>query len=129
MSLISKKETILKNFNCQQSGNCCKCPGYVYVEESDISNMAEIKKESVSDFKKNYVQRQKSWQLIASPNFRPNCFLDDNNGCSVYEARPKACRTYPNWPEIWVSDEALLQEMKVCPALKKSVQSIENSDD
>jgi uncharacterized protein len=124
MSLIQKKSQILSHFKCQKSGNCCKCPGYVYVDDADISKMADIKGQSVESFTAAYVSRESGWKVVARPGFRPDCFLDEQNGCTVYEARPKACKTYPDWPEIWDSEESLLKELSICPGLKMAVKSI-----
>ena len=124
MNLVYKKESILKRFRCQKSGHCCKCPGYVYVEDETIVKMAQLKRKSVDRFRHQYVRKKEGWQVVAGPNFNTHCFLDHQNRCSVYSARPKACRTYPNWPEIWQSEDSLLRETLICPGLKKAVQSI-----
>lgn len=31
---------------------------------------------------------------------RPCPFFDETTGCTIYEARPTQCRTFPFWPEI-----------------------------
>ena len=125
-TLIHQKEKILNTFTCQQSGNCCRCPGYVYVTQHDITNMAHIKECTSSEFKTRYTQQKKGWSLIASPTFRTHCFLNKKNQCTVYNARPSACKTYPNWPHIWKNDTTLLNEAKKCPGLRKTLNQIKN---
>lgn len=119
--LVHKKDAILKAFKCQQSGNCCKCPGFVYVDEKTVQEMASILKIDVSEFVSNYVKIEKGWKVVATPTYRSNCFLDERNNCKVYEARPNACRTYPDWPGIWESDAKLLEETRLCPGLRLAV--------
>jgi len=122
--LIEKKDEILANFKCQNSGNCCKAGGYVYVTSDNIEKMAKILQTSPIDFRQTYTQKDNGWDIIASPNFNTNCLLDENNRCKVYEARPLACRTYPNWPSIWQSDKTLIKESKSCPGLKQAIAKV-----
>jgi len=94
----------IEHFNCQQSGNCCKCPGVVYVTQADIQGMASKLQLTEFDFRQKYVIKQNGWDVISTTTHRPKCFLNDSNQCDVYEFRPKACRTYPNWDVIWISE-------------------------
>jgi Fe-S-cluster containining protein len=119
--LIEKKDEILASFKCQNSGNCCKAGGYVYVTSDNIEKMAKILHKNPIDFRQMYTQKDNGWDIIASPNFNANCLLDENNKCKVYEARPLACRTYPNWPSIWQSDSTVIEESKSCPGLKQAI--------
>jgi Fe-S-cluster containining protein len=123
MTLIKHKESILNLFRCQQSGNCCKASGYVYVTNNNIKEMATTLNISVELFLKQFVINIDGWQVIASPTFRTNCFLNSDQKCEVYENRPNACKTYPNWPSIWESDESLIEESKQCPGLKQAILS------
>jgi Fe-S-cluster containining protein len=78
----------------------------------------------VDEFRNQYVRCVNGWEVIASPEFRRRCFLDDDNMCRVYEHRPIACRTYPHWPQIWESEKSLQQEMAQCPGLKRAVEQL-----
>jgi uncharacterized protein len=122
--MLTIKSKMLSAFKCQQSGNCCRCPGIVYVTQSEVESMAAIKNLSVIKFKEIYVKRQNGWEVVASTTFRKDCFLNKKNQCDVYGARPKQCRTYPNWPEIWESKEAIIKETKLCPGFKKAFETI-----
>lgn len=127
-SLLSHQAQILRNFSCQKSGNCCRAPGYVYVTTRDITLMAEKLGLPEDEFRRSYVRRVKGWEVIAAPDFRPGCFLDAEHRCRVYEVRPQACRTYPHWPQIWASEDALRNELAQCPGLRRAVaQVVDNS--
>lgn len=117
---VLKKE-ILKHFECQKSGNCCRCPGVVYANAHEISYMAKLLNKAEIEFRLDYVVRRNGWDVIADQSHRPGCFVTPENTCAVYEARPQACKTYPDWPSIWESQETLLNECKLCPGLKKAV--------
>ena len=123
-NLIKRKLEIVSQFVCQNSGNCCRHSGYVYVSQEEIAKMALQKKELMFDFRKKYVTKVDGWDVIASPTFRTGCFLDGANKCMVYSYRPKACRSYPDWPEIWESDLTLKKELDLCPGLKKAVSKL-----
>ena len=123
-SLRKLKEKMLSVFKCQQSGNCCRCPGVVYATQPEISSMASVLHTSIYDFREKYIVKRNGWDVIADVSHRPNCFLNNNNKCSIYEARPKACRTYPDWPEIWTSRAQILKECASCPGLKKAFEFV-----
>ena len=127
MNLINHKESILNLFHCQQSGNCCKASGYVYVTNNDIKEMAATLNISVELFLKQFVINIDGWQVIASPTFRTNCFLNLDRKCEVYENRPTACKTYPNWPSIWESEKSLVEESNQCPGLKQAILSFKSN--
>ena len=101
--LLALKAELLAKFECQKSGNCCRRVGYVYATNPEIQKMAKVLEISFTEFMEKYVFRQDGWALIASPDHRPGCFVNDRNQCHVYDARPKACKTYPDWPQTVVS--------------------------
>ena len=112
------KKAVLSNFNCQQTGNCCRASGVVYVAPDDMIGMAKILGLSVHEFVQNYTKTNRGWKVVADERFRPDCFLNSQNQCQVYASRPQACRTYPDWPDIWETDHSFKKEMLLCPALK-----------
>ncbi len=117
------KKTILKKFQCQNCGNCCKFKGYVYINQKEIHAIADYLELFISDFITKYTIKEDNRYLISSPKFQPNCFLDTNNICTIYPVRPKACKTYPDWDHIWQSNNSLLQESKICEGLKLAIKS------
>jgi Fe-S-cluster containining protein len=122
--LAKLKADMLAHFKCQKSGNCCRCPGVVYASQSEISSMAKIVDKSELEFRNDYIVKRNGWDVIADTHHRPNCFLTTANECSVYEARPKACRTYPDWPDIWKAEERILKECELCPGLKAAWKKV-----
>ena len=122
--LINYKDEIIANFKCQQSGNCCTCPGTVYVTNTDKQNMAKELNVLISEFNQKYVQSYNGWDIISTPRFRSRCFLDKSNNCKVYKSRPKSCKTYPRWDYIWQSDNHLLNEATQCPGLKLAISKV-----
>ena len=122
MKLSDHREEILNLFRCQGTGNCCRRDGVVYVTQEEIEGLAKLTGNDETIFRQKYVIRDGIRDAIATPTFRRSCFLNENNGCSVYEKRPKACRTYPDWPSIWTTDRQLLEESKFCEGLHLAIE-------
>lgn len=121
---MDRKREILDAFQCQGSGNCCRVEGYVRINQDNLEQMAAIKGMSPLEFKSKYVVMDRGWMTIASPRHRPLCFLNEANKCEVYDGRPKACRRYPDWPEIWQDEDSLMLELAVCPGLREAYHKI-----
>ena len=85
-------------FKCTGCGKCCTgSPGYVFLSSSDLQRLASHLSLSVEEFSANYTYKiDDKLSLIDSPG-TPNCVFLKDNRCSVYEARPIQCRTFPWW--------------------------------
>ncbi|MCA9205926.1 MAG: YkgJ family cysteine cluster protein [Planctomycetales bacterium] len=87
-------------FECSQCGNCCTgAPGYVWVNAEEIAGLAAaVGEPDVEQFERKYVRRigiRKS--LVEFPNGDCVFFDTESRKCSVYDARPRQCRTWPFW--------------------------------
>ncbi len=103
-------------FTCTRCGNCCTgAPGYVWVSHDEIRQIAEFRGEGVQEFSSRFVRRvQNRYSLIEKPG--GDCiFWDKKAGCTVYQARPVQCRTWPFWPENVESAESWAGVCQVCP--------------
>jgi Fe-S-cluster containining protein len=107
-------------FQCQGSGRCCTSRGkygYVYFTLEDRRRIAAHLGLATSAFTRRYCETTDGHVHLKHPE-RDCCFLEDK-ACSVYEARPTQCRTWPFWPEnmkprVW-SDEIA----SFCPGVGK----------
>jgi Fe-S-cluster containining protein len=104
-------------FKCTGCGQCCSGePGYVWVTRDEIAAMAESLAMDVADFEAAFVRtvgRRKS--LIELPG--GDCvFLDpQTRRCTLYQARPAQCRTWPFWESNVRSARAWEEICRVCP--------------
>lgn len=104
-------------FECTGCGDCCSGePGYVWVGDEEIRQMAVHLEISVEAFEERFIRRigrQKS--LIEYPG--GDCvFLErDSRRCSVYAARPVQCRTWPFWTSNLQSRKAWRETCQACP--------------
>ncbi len=96
-------------FRCTGCGQCCTgAPGYVWVNKAEIAALAHAIGIGVAQFEARYVRLvgiRKS--LVEFSN--GDCVFFDNRArrCTVYEVRPRQCRTWPFWasnlrtPQSW----------------------------
>lgn len=106
-------------FGCTECGKCCTGePGYVWISQKEIEEMAQALNISVSEFIKQYT-RQVNGELSLKEHPRTyDCiFLREGNKCLLYKARPKQCRTFPFWPENLSSKQAWEETTKRCEGI------------
>lgn len=95
-------------FKCTGCGGCCTgSPGYVYLSLADLEKLAAHLHLSEQEFIETYTRQiDGQYALLDRPGSYDCIFLKDKR-CSVYEARPVQCRTFPWWihhlrePEDW----------------------------
>jgi len=86
-------------FKCLQCGNCCG-EGFIYLKPGEASRMAVKLGMHAGVFKKKYTAfflflgRALKWQKDGF------CVFMKGNKCSIYEARPSQCRTWPYWKKL-----------------------------
>lgn len=111
------------NFSCTKCSNCCRGkPGFVFLSKNDLTNLAEWFNLSLGSFVDSFC-RKAVWRdgtsvvsLIEKENF--DCvFWQDGKGCSVYEARPVQCKTYPFWKRVIADKNAWKVESMECPGI------------
>lgn len=93
-------------FKCQEScgGQCCK-PGwagasFIFLTESDAVALEQF---TGLDRKQFSAIGEFDWTRFSKGKTRARymrgCQFFEGGKCSVYEARPIQCRTFPYWPE------------------------------
>lgn len=104
-------------FTCTGCGNCCTgAPGYVWVRDEDIERLATHLGLDVDAFERRYVRRVGVRKSLLEYSDGDCVFFDPKNrNCSVYEARPLQCRTWPFWDSNIESPAAWKHTCKVCP--------------
>ncbi len=106
-------------FACTECGKCCTGqPGYVWITQEEIEEMAKALNISVPDFVKQYT-RQVDGQLSLKefPRTYDCIFLRDGNKCLLYKARPKQCRTCHLWCDNIESEKAWNEPAKQCEGI------------
>ena len=107
-------------FECTRCGACCTgAPGYVWVTPDEVADLAAARGEDVDHFSRRYVRQVGvRYSLIEKPG--GDCiFWDKGSGCTVYEARPAQCRTWPFWAENVESPATWSEVGGGCPGVDR----------
>ena len=116
-------EEVFEEIDCLTCANCCKTTSPIFYQ-NDIERIAKFLRVKPGDFIEKYlrVDEDKDYVLKSSP-----CsFLDTDNYCTIYEARPKACREYPHTDRkkmVQIMDLTYKNTL-VCPAVLEMVERL-----
>lgn len=104
-------------FQCTQCGNCCTgAPGYVWVTDQEIRQLAAAVGETVEDFIRLYVRQVGSRKSLREFSNGDCVFFDNRTRkCTVYPYRPRQCRTWPFWDSNIKTPQAWAETCAVCP--------------
>jgi hypothetical protein len=105
-------------FGCQACGRCCGgAPGYVWLDEEEVAEVAASLGLEAGEFQRRYVRRLwRGLSLREKENY--DCVLLDGAGrCTAYEVRPLQCRIWPFWPSNLESPEAWDEAARRCPGI------------
>jgi hypothetical protein len=103
--------------NCQ--GNCCIGEsGYIWVSPEEILAIADALSLSKEAFINNYLQKIRyrfTIKEVAYENGFGCIFFDrQKRMCSIYDVRPKQCRTFPFWEYFKDNIDEVVSE---CPGI------------
>ena len=116
-------EDVFSHIDCLKCANCCKTTGPLFTDK-DIQRISKHFRIRPSEFVERYlrIDEDSDYVLKSVPCF----FLGEDNCCSIYEVRPKACREYPHTDRI--KQYQLLKLTKknidICPAVFEIVEKI-----
>ncbi|MEA3353339.1 MAG: YkgJ family cysteine cluster protein [Campylobacterota bacterium] len=104
----------------QCEGNCCIGEsGYIWINKEEIIKLSEHLGISVEELGQNYLLKvgyrySLKEKKIGDNNYACIFFDLEKKQCSVYEARPNQCRTFPFWEYFKDKVQEVKQE---CPAI------------
>ncbi|MFO8006576.1 MAG: YkgJ family cysteine cluster protein [Candidatus Brocadiia bacterium] len=104
-------------FECVRCGKCCGgAPGYVWVDDDDIQQMAEHLGMGEREFLERYCRRVR-WRISLRERPNGDCVLLGQDGCTVYPVRPPQCRTFPFWSHLLRSRRRWERAVAECPGI------------
>lgn len=108
-------EEVFQEIDCMQCANCCKTTGPLFTPK-DVERISKNLRMKPKDFEARFLQTDEDQDLVLQN--LPCWFLGENNECTIYEFRPKACREYPhtNRKKIFQINNLMLKNTLICPA-------------
>ncbi|MFT4661228.1 MAG: Fe-S-cluster containining protein [Patiriisocius sp.] len=118
-------EKEFENISCLNCANCCKTTGPLFTQK-DIDRISQHLKMSPGDFVSKYLRIDEDNDYVLQTV--PCSFLLDNNECSIYDIRPKACREFPHTDRKKFSQllNLTLINTAVCPAVYNIVEELKS---
>ena len=106
-------------FSClPECGKCCtnhEDYAYVYLDGDDLPRLAEHLGLTPGEFREQYATLDDDdWVLRMD---KPDCPFLDGWQCTVYEARPTQCSTFPFWREILRNRAEWRRQRRFCPGI------------
>lgn len=102
--------------DCLKCANCCRTTGPLFTDR-DIDRIARHLRMKAVDFIAEYLRVDEDGDHVLQQV--PCAFLGDDNMCSIYDVRPKACREYPHTDREKQHQlfALTLRNVAVCPAV------------
>ena len=110
--------------DCLTCANCCKTSSPIFTEK-DVSRIAKYFRMKEVNFISQYLQRDEDDFMVLQQ--APCSFLDENdNMCTIYDVRPKACAEYPhtNRRKFIQLTNLTLKNIEICPAAFNIVEEL-----
>jgi len=105
-------------FKCTGCGACCTgSPGVVWVNDQEIKELAEFLNLSIDAFSLQYLRLVGGRLSLKEMPKNYDCIFLKNKKCSVYEVRPKQCRSFPWWLHQLESEKAWIEAKKFCEGI------------
>lgn len=116
-------ESTFSQINCLQCANCCSTTSPIFYAK-DIERLSKHFRLKPSQFMQKYLKLDQDGDYVLTQ--APCPFLGADNYCSVYEARPKACREYPhtNRKNMQQILQLTQKNVSVCPAVAQIVEKL-----
>ena len=109
--------------DCLECANCCTTTGPMFTDK-DISRIAKHLRLKPSEFTEKYLRIDEDKDYVLQSV--PCTFLGDDNRCSIYDVRPKACREFPHTDRVKQHQILNLTQknIAVCPAVFEIVEKL-----
>ncbi len=86
-------EEVFSCTDCLKCANCCKTTSPLF-SERDIKRISKYLRMSPQELEDTYLKRDSDEYFVLQSS--PCVFLGEDNYCSIYDVRPKACQEFPH---------------------------------
>lgn len=122
-------------FACHRCGACCRVgDGHVWLAPGEDQRLADALRIGLAEFRARLVrtvQDPRTGELreaLAEDARRPagngRCaLLDGERQCTVYEARPEHCSSFPYWPSVLGDEAGFERAAAICPGIDEALDA------
>ena len=109
--------------DCLECANCCTTTGPLFTNK-DIIRISKHLRQKPSEFTEKYLRIDEDRDYVLK--VVPCIFLGEDNYCSIYDIRPKACKEFPHTERIkqYQLLKLLEKNIEVCPAVYDIVERL-----
>ncbi|MGT2741862.1 YkgJ family cysteine cluster protein [Streptococcus plurextorum] len=114
---------VFLEIDCTECANCCRNLGPLFTE-ADITRIAKHFRMKLPVFEDMYLRMDEDGDKVFQA--MPCPFLGDDNLCSIYDVRPKACREFPHTDrkKIYQINNLTIKNTLFCPAAYLFVEKL-----
>ncbi len=112
------------SIDCTACGNCCR-KTHPFLKKNDIIVLSKRLKISITQFKKEYVQKDEDGDEWF--NEHPCPFLSDNK-CLQYDSRPADCKSFPHIHKKHFTTRLIgvMRNYSICPIVFNVYEELKN---
>ena len=116
-------DAVFEVIDCLECANCCKTTSPIF-RDVDIERLSKRLRVTHTEFAEQYLNLDNEGDYVLKSS--PCVFLQEDNKCSVYEDRPKACREYPHTDRKKMHQilSLTMKNTLVCPAVVRILEKI-----
>ncbi|CCF02115.1 YkgJ family cysteine cluster protein [Streptococcus macedonicus] len=116
---------VFNEIDCTKCANCCKSLGPLFTE-ADITRISKVFRMKLSVFEETYLRVDEDGDKVFQS--MPCPFLGDDNLCTIYDVRPKACREFPHTDrkKIYQINHLTIKNTLFCPAAYLFVEKLKD---
>ncbi len=109
--------------DCLTCANCCKTTGPLFTA-NDVARISKHFRMKPQKFIEQYLRIDEDNDYVLQQV--PCTFLGDDNYCSIYDVRPKACREFPHTDrkKFHQINKLTLKNVTICPAAFNIVEAL-----
>jgi len=119
-------DEVFEKTDCLTCANCCKTTSPIFIDK-DIERLANRLRIKPSEFVNRKLRLDEEGDYVLQQS--PCSFLNEDNTCSVYEDRPRACKEYPhtNRKHMHQISNLTVKNATICPAVFDILESIQKN--
>ena len=123
--MVVLHEDTFEKIDCLQCANCCNTTSPI-VTDKDTNRIAKHLKMKAATFEQQYLYKDSDGDFVFQST--PCPFLGEDNYCSIYEVRPKACSEYPHTDrkKFHQLNKITLENTLICPATAKIISTLKS---